>query len=191
MVVLGAGLDTRACRLAAPSGIPSFEVDLPVNIARKQRRMRLPDTVATIPIDFETDNLADGLTEHGYRPDTKTIFIWEGVTQYLSEDAVRATFELLATAAAGSKLVFSYVRKDFLDGTNRYGAEASYRRFVAKGPLWRFGLAPEAIPTFLAEYGWRELEQVGAAEFTERYLEPIGRRTAISGLERCVYAEKI
>lgn len=33
LVVLGAGLDTRAHRLAAPAGVPAFEVDLPANIA--------------------------------------------------------------------------------------------------------------------------------------------------------------
>ena len=36
IVILGAGMDTRAYRLARRSDIPVYEVDLPVNITRKQ-----------------------------------------------------------------------------------------------------------------------------------------------------------
>ena len=36
VVILGSGLDTRGFRLARRSDIPVFEVDLPVNIARKK-----------------------------------------------------------------------------------------------------------------------------------------------------------
>ncbi|WP_433564210.1 SAM-dependent methyltransferase [Nocardia sp. CA-151230] len=192
LVVLGAGLDTRACRLAAPAGIPAFEVDLPVNIALKQRRIPLPGAVVPIPIDFERQPLATALAESGYRAESTTLFLWEGVTQYLTEQAVRATFAALATAPAGSSLIFSYIRQDFLDGSNLDGCESAYRRFVAGQGIWRFGLHPGAVSGLLAEYGWRELEQVGGAEYTERFLAPAGRGgERVPDLERCVWAEKV
>ena len=145
LVVLGAGLDTRAIRLAAPAGVPSFEVDLPVNISRKRRRIWLPDSVTQVPLDFEEQDLGAALVEYGYRADATTMFVWEGVTQYLTEAAVRAVFEVLAKAPTGSRLAFSYVCNDFLDGTDFHGSEQTYRRFVAKDRIWRFGLHPSDV----------------------------------------------
>jgi methyltransferase (TIGR00027 family) len=190
LVVLGAGLDTKAARLAAPAGIPSFEVDLPINIARKHRRMRLPDNVTQVPFDFEHHGLGAALAQHGYRADATTMFVWEGVTQYLTEPAVRAVLQVLADSPTGSRLAFSYICKDFLDGIDFHGAEQTYRRFVGDGRTWRFGLRPSSVPALLAEYGWREREQVGPKEYTVRYLDPAERATTITGLERCVSADK-
>ena len=87
VVILGAGMDTRGYRLARRSDIPVFEVDLPVNIARKKAAVQraigvLPASVHSVPLDFERDELVGALTGHGYRTDARTFFIWEGVTQY-------------------------------------------------------------------------------------------------------------
>ena len=61
------------------------------------------------------------LAAHGYPASRRTFFIWEAVTQYLSEDGIRATFNFLAQAAPGSRLAFTYIRKDFIDGQARVG----------------------------------------------------------------------
>jgi methyltransferase (TIGR00027 family) len=139
VIILGAGFDTRVYRLPIPAGIRVYEVDLPANIRTKQARLAkvygtVPDAVALVPIDFETQNLGDVLAEHGYRGG-RTFFVWEAVTQYLAETSVRETFEFLAGAEPGSQLVFTYVRKDFLDGTTMYGGEAAYQEFVVKRRL--------------------------------------------------------
>ena len=97
-----------------------------------------------IPADAEPDQLAqklhEALTSHGYRPDQRAFVIWEGVTQYLSAEAVAATLDALRPLAPGSRLAFSYVRQDFIDGTNRYGADALYRRFRQRTEFWKSGL---------------------------------------------------
>ncbi|MGW7532216.1 SAM-dependent methyltransferase [Amycolatopsis sp. NPDC054798] len=194
VVILGAGFDTRACRLSALATIPVYEVDLPANIDRKRAALtkalgRVPANVTLVPADFETQNLADALAQHGY-PARRTFFVWEAVTQYLTEDGVRRTFDFLATAPAGSHLVFTYVRKDFLDGAALYGAEAAYAEFVKKRQLWRFGMVPDHVEAFLAEYGWHEREQAGPEEFRSRYLEPGGRVMPVSEIERSVHATR-
>lgn len=196
VVNLGAGLDTRAYRLAVPVGVDTFEVDLPANITDKRARLqalygRVPERVTLVPLDFQTGNLGDALAAHGFRFDRPAMFVWEAVSQYLTEDGVRATLQVLAKAAPGSRLAFTYVRKDFLDGTNLYDAEQIYQDFRVKYGLWHFGLDPQDVHGVLGEYGWAEREQVGAAEFTERYIRPIGRDLSVSEIERCVYAEKI
>ena len=196
VVVLGAGMDTRAYRLARRSDIPVFEVDLPVNIARKKAAVAqaigaVPASVRLVPADFEHDDLISALTGLGYRTDARTFFIWEGVTQYLSQDAVRATLVALRTAAPpGSRLVFTYVRRDFIEGANMYDAAILYKRFRQRQQVWRFGLDPEQVSAFVAEYGWQLVEQAGPDYYLRNYIEPTGRKLAASQLEWAAYAEK-
>lgn len=195
VVVLGAGLDTLASRLARKSDIPIFEVDQLVNIERKADAVRrvlgeLPSSVHLVPLDFEHDDVLTVLAERGYRTDYRTFFIWEAVTQYLTADAVHATLESLRPAASGSRLVFTYVRRDFIDGVNLYGAERLYRRFRQRQQLWRFGLQPEEVAAFLDRHGWRLLEQLGPEQIMQRYVEPTGRNLTASQVEWSAYADK-
>ncbi len=195
VIILGSGMDTRAYRLAHRSDIPVFEVDLPVNIERKRAAVRrairgVPASVHLVPLDFERDDLIGALTENGYRADSRTFFIWEGVTQYLTEAAVRATLDALRPAPRGSRLVFTYVRRDFIDGVHMYGAAILYKRFRQRQQVWRFGLDPDAVSEFVAEYGWRLVEQTGPEYYLRNYIEPAGRDLTASQLEWSGYAEK-
>jgi len=195
VVILGAGFDTRPYLLTRQVHVPVFEVDLPVNIARKAETVRrvlggLPLSVRLVALDFERDDLLTSLAEHGYRTDYRAFFICEGVTQYLTEDGVRRTLEGLRAAAQGSRLVFTYVRRDFIDGTNRYGTRTLYRNVRQRHQLWHFGLQPEDVAEFIGEYGWRLVDQAGPDELVQRYVEPTGRKLEASQLEWSAYAEK-
>ena len=127
--------------------IPVFEVDLPVNIARKEAAVQraigaVPASVHLVPLDFERDDLITTLAGHGYRPDARTFFIWEGVTQYLTENAVRATLGALRAAAGGSRLVFTYVRT----GLHRRGEHVRRRHLVQAFQATAAGVALRAGP---------------------------------------------
>jgi methyltransferase (TIGR00027 family) len=196
VVILGAGLDTRGYRLTRQVRIPVFEVDLPVNIALKAKTVRrvlgqAPLSVRLVALDFERDDLLTALAEHGYHTDYRAFFICEGVTQYLTEAGVRRTLEGLRAAAPGSRLVFTYVRRDFIDGKNRYGTRTLYRTVRKRKQLWHFGLEPEEVAGFIAEYGWRLIEQAGPDELVQRYVEPADRKLKASQLEWSAFAEKI
>lgn len=195
VVVLGAGLDTRGCRLARHSDIPVYEVDLPVTIVRKAKAIQrvlggVPASVRLVPMDFERDDLIATLGVHGCRMDGRTLFIWEGVTQYLTDDAVRATMLALNAAAPGSRLVFTYVQRDFIDGVNLYGAKSLYARFRRRRQVWHFGIRPDDVEAFLAEYGWRLVESAGPDYFVRHYIAPAGRDLTASQLEWTAYAQK-
>ncbi|MDG5484044.1 SAM-dependent methyltransferase [Mycolicibacterium gadium] len=195
VVILGAGMDTMPYRLARRSDVPVYEVDLPVNIERKKAAVRrvlgeTPPSIRLVPMDFERDDLAAELTRAGHRDGDRTFFVWEGVTQYLTADAVHATFEYLRSTAPSSRLVFTYVRRDFIEGTNLYGARSAYRRFREKQQLWKFGLNTDEIAAFVARYGWRLIEQAGPDYFLRNYVEPSGRKLTASPLEWTAYAEK-
>lgn len=195
VVNLGAGFDTRPYRLQALSGLPVWEVDQCENVEAKQKRLRkafgtIPANVKIVSVDFDRDDLGSILVAQGYSVATQTFFVLEAVTQYLTEKGVRATFDWLAKAAPGSRLVFTYVRKDFLDGKNFYGWESGYRQFVAS-KVWLYGMEPENCPDFLKDYGWRVIEDIGYDKLADRYIVPTGRPLASTPVERMVYAERV
>lgn len=195
VIVLGAGLDTRGCRIARHGDLPVYEVDQPGAVDRKATVLQrvtgaVPSSVHLVGVDFETGDVMQALEARGYRPDQRAFVIWEGVTQYLSAEAVAATLDALRTLAPGSRLVFSYVRQDFIDGTNRYGADALYRRFRERTQLWKSGMVPEQVGDMLAEYGWRLSEQVGPSYYRDTYIRPTGRALSASPIEWSVLAER-
>ena len=195
VVNLGAGFDTRPYRLPALSGLPVWEVDQRANVEAKEKRLRkvfgtIPPNVRLVSADFDRDDLGSILAAQGYSPAKQTFFVWEAVTQYLSEQGARTTFDWLAKAAPGSRLTFTYVREDFLDGKTFYGWESGYEQFVAS-KVWLFGMEPEDCPSFLKGYGWRMIEDVGYDELADKYIVPTGRRLTSTLVERIVYAERV
>ena len=173
-----------------------FEVDQQVNIDRKAAVVNkvlggLPASVRLVAVDFEQDDLLSTLSEHGYDAAQRTFFILEGVTQYLSPHAVRATFEQLRQTAPGSTLIFTYVRQDFIDGVNLYGAKSLYRRFRERSQVWQTGFVPEQVHETLAEYGWRLTEQAGPGYFRDTYIRPTGRSLGASTIEWTAQAIKV
>src|SRR5215472_13235553 len=109
VVIMGAGLDTRPYRLAGIERVKVFEVDLPSVQEDKKKKLkkhfgRLPEQVTFIPIDFDTQRLETVFTGTPFDPGRPAIFVWEGVTQYLSEEAVRQILAFVGTSASGSIL---------------------------------------------------------------------------------------
>jgi methyltransferase (TIGR00027 family) len=196
VVNLGAGFDTRAFRLPNLADKQVWEVDQPQNIESKSKRIeRLfepnPDHVTLVPIDFDHQDLGAELASNGYSPDRKTFFIWEGVTQYVTEAGIRSTFDFLAKAPACSRMVFTYTPKDFIDGENFYSQEYLYNQMLVKNTIWLFGIDAEKVDEFIGEYGWRVREHLGYEELIDRYVKPTGRDLGPMAIERIVYAEKI
>ena len=112
-VLLGAGHDTRACGPLVPDGVARFELDHPRVQALKRSSLgeagiETPG-VTFVPVDFGRDDAFEKLTASGYDPGRKTAFLWEGVTLYLSEDAVRKTLRGVREHAAPGSVVVADV----------------------------------------------------------------------------------
>ena len=188
VVILGSGLDTRGYRIAQYSELPVFELDQQVNIERKTVTVErvlgaVPASVRLVSVDFERDDVMTALADIGFHDTGRTLFIWEGVTQYLTPEAVHGMFEQLRAVAPGSRLIFTYVRQDFIDGTNLYGAEAVYRKFRRREQVWKSGFEPERVEAILRGYGWRLFEQAGPSYYRDRYIRPAGRKISASTIE--------
>lgn len=109
IVILGAGNDTRLHRLVGlPEGL--FEIDAPSTQAYKLQKLgkyRNP-LVRFVSANFERESWLDNLVIAGFDLSKKTLFIWEGVTYYLTESALRSTLRSISQCATGSKLVLDY-----------------------------------------------------------------------------------
>jgi methyltransferase (TIGR00027 family) len=64
--------------------------------------------VTFVSANLLTDNWLDNLAKAGFDPRKPTFFLWEGVTYYLSREAMEETFRAIATIAPGSVVVFDY-----------------------------------------------------------------------------------
>jgi len=183
IVLLGAGFDARPYRLPGWDRISVFEVDHPDTQARKRRLLgTVPSRVRFVPVDFDRDGVEAALELAGYDRARPTLFIWEGVTNYLTESAVDATLRWCARAAPSSRFVFTYVDRGVLDDpAGFFGTARLFETLAADGERWTFGLDPAELSSFLAARGFQLDEDVGAEEYRRRCYGPSS--TAMRGYE--------
>jgi methyltransferase (TIGR00027 family) len=169
LVILGAGLDSRAYRLPGIERTRVLEVDHPATQALKRRVVgRAPDHVRYVPLDFARDRLEEALRAACFRPDARTLFLWEGVTNYLDEASVDATLRFVARS--GRALLFTYVDRGILDGSARFeGAAESMEHVRRLGEPFTFGLDPRTLPAYLRERGLEPIEDLPLSEVAARY----------------------
>lgn len=182
IVILGAGYDCRALRLPALARAKVFELDRRDLLARKTQRLgRAPDNLVRAPIDFATDDLSTRLLTAGFAPEKRSIFLWEGVTNYLSSGAVGAVLDVVAASKAS--IIFTYVHADAVAGAfDSPGLPALLCRLRRIGEPWTFGLKPETLAEYLAAHGLRRRADLGAEEYRALY-RGNGKPTGKEGYE--------
>jgi methyltransferase (TIGR00027 family) len=193
LVILGAGFDTRPYRLPGMESVKVFEVDLASIQNDKKNKIRkylgqLPDHVIFIPIDFDTQTLEAVFTGTAFDRSRPAMFVWEGVTQYISEEAVRQTLAFVGRSAPGSIIVFTYVLKTIIERRSDIPGADHLMDVVAKHAPWVFGLTPSSVPDFLKPFHLALIADVGNVDYQERYLQPVGRDLAVFEGERIVHA---
>ena len=181
LVILGAGLDSRAYRLPALRAITVFEVDHPSTQAAKRRVLdhvlpTPPGHVRFVPCDFNQDSVELAMAHAGYSEAARTFILWEGVTNYLTEAAVDATLRWCSRAAPGSSLLFTYVHRAVLTRPQAFvGTRQLFASLEKAGETLTWGIEPEKLPAFLAERGWSIETDVGATEYRQRYFGAAAR----------------
>ncbi|KPU46328.1 leucine carboxyl methyltransferase [Oxobacter pfennigii] len=196
VVNLGAGADSRFFRIPELKNIPVWELDQSAIISSKGSQIAkaltvFPKNLFLTPIDFDHDSIADVLSSKGYPKNAMTFFIWEGVTQYLTQEGIESVFDFLSNAEAGSKLAFTYVLKDFIQGKVMYDWEKAYEKYVLKDKIWVYGINPDELPSVLEKYGWRLIEDKSSADLADSYIKPTGRTLKTTPIERICVAEKV
>jgi len=187
VLVLGAGFDSRAYRFRELlAGARVFEVDRPATSAFKRRRVDValqgpPSNLTYVPWDVEQEGLVEALAHQGYDLTQPTFVIMEGVTMYVQEDAVRATFRFVAAHPPGTSIVFDIATTAMIEGFRNMDLErtppavrAAVERLMNMllDEPWVFGIALDGEQEFLAGLGLqlREMLTVGGEESVRRYL---------------------
>ena len=190
-VILGAGYDLRAHRLDLPSSLRIFEVDQAEVQARK--RSKLPENITNaanvtyVTVDFTHQSLAEQLTAAGFDESKPTIFTLEGVSQYITKEAVSSTIEELATLIQTTSATFfiSYVdellNKDpeacFGTGYPNAARRAETIKILSAkvGEPWISFYTAEEITSLLSRNGFSVTENVTVEDLNSLYFTPVSR----------------
>jgi methyltransferase (TIGR00027 family) len=170
VLILGAGLDTRAVRKPFPD-VTYFEIDDVATLGWKQncyRRHRIEPAVRLIPGDYLHDGLLEMLIRHGFALEVPTYVIWEGNTMYLPRTGVRFILAQLASALTGFRVSFDYVSDAVVAGTTGDPAIGTLvETFAAMGAPWVTGFADPI--GFGRDLGLDVVENVSTATLHARY----------------------
>lgn len=156
VVLLAAGLDTRAFRLAWPPGTRVFEVDLPGVLEFKDAvltaRGAAPRCERTIvPADLRGD-WPTALTGAGFDRDRPTAWLAEGLLIYLTaDDAARLLHGVTKLSAPESQLSFEHSPVGTAALMNRIQLMPSLHLYAS---FWKGGIGEHA-PRWLADHGWQ------------------------------------
>ena len=155
VVLPAAGLDTRAFRLDWPSGTRLYEMDLPEVLDAKETvideaRARPGCERLAVGVDLKEETWPEALLDGGYRPESPSVWLVEGLLFYLTRSAVNGLLEKVgALTAADSLLGLDVMNRGLFFSPVAWPMQAA---LVRRGTPGRFGTnAPE---TLLDRHGW-------------------------------------
>jgi methyltransferase (TIGR00027 family) len=165
LILLGAGMDTRAFRVPWPEGLRFMELDTPELFAMKEARLqsagvRLDLDRVLVEADLASQGWVKALLDNGLRKDRPTVWLAEGLFQYLAAADVKRILDGAALLSSkGSRFGAEIISEDFLRKPSRQGA---LQRRKDRGAPWVFGTNhPDAL---FGSHGWTVDAKVSALE---------------------------
>ena len=190
-VILGAGYDSRAHRLELPSSLKIFEVDQPEvsdnKLAKLPKELPNSENVTYVNIDFSYQSLTEQLIGAGFNQEKSTIFTLEGVSQYITKEAVSSTIKELASLIRDTNSIFfmSYVDElldknpeaCFGEGYPNPAKKASLIKGLSAkvGEPWISFYSCVEIEDLLSQNGYSIQENVTLEDLNSLYFSPVGR----------------
>ncbi|MCR9258694.1 MAG: class I SAM-dependent methyltransferase [Pseudomonadaceae bacterium] len=207
-VILGAGYDSRAHRLGLPPSLRIFEVDQLEVQTRKRSKLPkdIPNSasVTYVSVDFNHQSLSQQLMAAGFDQSRPTVFTFEGVSQYVSKEAVASTIEELAllTQETSAALFMSYV-DELLDTNPEACFGKGYPRAAKRaemimglsgrvGEPWISFYTAEDLERLLSKNGFSVVDNKTLADLNSVYFTPVGRTLSedqLMNLEHFVVAK--
>lgn len=168
IVFLGAGYDSRPYRFSnLIIDTKIFELDTKPTQDRKisilnQSNININQNITFIPINFETDNLEIALINNGFDKSKKALFIWEGVTFYLSNKAVNNILSIIHNMSISeSTLCFDFQTK--------VNDEELIKTNITDESI-KFGVEYDKINSFVNSRGFKIIEHITAIDMENKYL---------------------
>lgn len=153
VVLLGAGMDSRAFRMDWPEGTRLFEVDTAEPLDFKASVLRQERAVArceriTVTVDLREDWPA-ALAAAGHDRAARTVWIAEGLLIYLPQDAVELLLARIgALSAPGSRMGITLGTRGVIE---RFGADAVPGSAAS---MWVSEMPDDPVG-WLAGHGWQ------------------------------------
>ncbi len=172
LVIMGAGCDSLALRLAAEGLTPRiYEIDRPSVTEFRARVIKaVPlDTshITEVGVDFDHQVFGQLLLEAGYDPTQKAVFFAEGLLGYVSAEGVDDIFRFIKEQAApGSRFVFSFTENRRADAVKRVKSSDMLDK---QGEPPVFDLPATEARAFVEARGYRMCELLTAADLKEMY----------------------
>ena len=179
VVVIGAGFDTLASRLAPEyPEVNFFELDHPATQREKANSFVLRENIHLLPVDLERETLLDAIRENALAPEP-AIVIAEGLTMYLAEEQVTTLLRDAASLAGQEgRVLFSFMEKREDGSLGFQGQSPWVRRWLdACGESFRWGIECSRLASFLAECGLTPAATAGCEDFRQGILNPNGLQT--------------
>ncbi|ABS56062.1 putative methyltransferase [Methanoregula boonei 6A8] len=177
LVILGAGYDTRAYRIAEFKGrVRVFELDHPDTQEVKKEKIEelfrgLPKDVVYVPVDLETQDWGRRLLEAGYSPEKKTLFVMEGLIMYLTPTAIDAILSFVVNnSGKNSAVLFDYpAETGDTDASSREMREDLGNHTARHGEPILFSMPKEGPGAFLRARGFSRLRITTGEEYRGLY----------------------
>jgi methyltransferase (TIGR00027 family) len=194
VVLLGAGFDARAHRMAPLGAATVFEVDHPATQrAKRARAGSLPVAAGTlryVECDFERRALEDTLLAAGFDRARRAVWVWEGVTMYLRAAGVVQTLRSIASLSqASSLLIATYLTPDIVLGGRPLGRLSGRALGLISEPI-RFVTAPPELLELLAAHGFSVLSDALPKDAAPHFGVVLGGLAPLLPAERLVVAIK-
>ena len=161
VVILAAGLDSRAYRLEWPSGPAVYEIDQPRVLEYKAKILSShgADPAAVrhaVAVDLRDDWPA-ALTDAGFDPQRPTAWLAEGLLAYLPSDAQDRLFEMCtALSAPGSQLAVEAFNMKVTGNKQRWNRMRDRLGLDVNVEALTYQEPHRSDPAqWLAEHGWQ------------------------------------
>lgn len=161
-IILGAGWDSFAFRKQdLLKDLNVFELDFPSTQEKKRKKLKqlgltLPKNVHLTPIDFETTSISEALSKSTFDPNLPTFVTWQGVTYYLSIDAIEHVFDDLGNYCKGKlDIVLDYIDDRYFENwkKNRHTRRLHYAVSLVGEPF-KSGFNPKTFSSWLSDRGY-------------------------------------
>ena len=186
VIILGAGFDTRALRLKFLRNISVIEIDHPDTARFKIRKLKnimdkSPRNVKYYQLDFNKQSLNNLASKNNLDFDIPTTFIWEGVTNYLTQEAIDKTFQFIQKFQ-NVYVIFTYIDKIVLDYPKSFhGTEKIFKNLKENEENWTYGFKPIELPEYLKKFDLIVIEDLGAEEYRNKYISD--KKNLLKGYE--------
>ena len=190
-VILGAGYDSRAYNLKLPSGLKIFEVDQPevqeIKISKLPDEIPNSENITYVSVDFNHQSLKNQLLNSGFDKSKSTIYTLEGVSQYITREALNSTLSELALLTPNSNATFfmSYVNRLLREDPKAcfgmgYSKPEKAAKFITNGAAkvgepWISLYSSKEIEDLLSQNSFTLIENKTLADLNSKYFTPVGR----------------